>query len=122
MQILQYIFFLCAIRFHSVKSYYIQNQNQIVPICVNCKFFIANKNECSKFGEVNIVSGKYRYESATIIRKDEDKCGKYAFSYKENHYKFITQPYYFVLEHGIFLFYISAYSYVLWIYYFFFSK
>ena len=58
MNLLYYIFFLTSI--HKVELYLIQNQNK--PICANCKFFIPNKNECSKFGDVDIITGKYSYE------------------------------------------------------------
>jgi hypothetical protein len=96
MKILQYIFFL--INIHRVELYFIQNQNK--PICANCKFFIANKNECSKFGDVDIITGKYSYEHASSVRNDEDKCGEYAIFFRKNYFKFITIPYYFVLEDG----------------------
>lgn len=100
MNILYYIFFLTSI--HKVQLYLIQNQNK--PICANCKFFIPNKNKCSKFGDVDIITGKYSYESATIVRNDENKCGEYAIFYKNNYFKFITVPYYFLLEHGAIIF------------------
>jgi hypothetical protein len=96
MKILQYIFFL--INIHRVELYFIQNQNK--PICANCKFFIANKNECRQFGEVDIITGKHSYELATNVRNDEDKCGEYAIFFKTNYFKFITIPYYFVLKNG----------------------
>jgi len=96
MKILQYIFFL--INIHRVELYFIQNQNK--PICANCKFFIANKNECSKFGYVDIITGKYSYDQASDVRNDNDKCGEYAIFFRKNYFKFITIPYYFVLEDG----------------------
>jgi len=96
MKILQYIFFL--INIHRVELYFIQNQNK--PICANCKFFIANKNECSKFGDVDIITGKYSYEPASSVRNDEDKCGEYAIFFRKNYFKFITIPYYFVLKNS----------------------
>jgi hypothetical protein len=96
MKFLHYIFFLINIR--KVELYFIQNKNK--PICANCKFFIANKNECSNFGDVNIITGKYNYEKATSVRNDEDKCGEYGILFKQNYFKFITVPYYFVLEDG----------------------
>ena len=89
MNILYYIFFLTSI--HKVQLYLIQNQNK--PICANCKF-----------GNVDIITGKHSYESATIVRNDENKCGEYAIFYKNNYFKFITVPYYFLLEHGAIIF------------------
>jgi hypothetical protein len=105
MKILQYIFFI--INIHRVELYFIQNQNK--PICANCKFFIANKNECSQFGDVDIITGKYSYEPASSVRNDEDKCGEYAIFFKTNYFKFITIPYYFLLEDGKDLFLIFTY-------------
>jgi hypothetical protein len=92
--ILRYIFFIKSIG--NVDLYLIQNQNK--QICANCKFFIANKNECSKFGDVDIITGKCTYETATSVRNDEDKCGEYAIFFEKNHFKFITIPYYFALD------------------------
>jgi hypothetical protein len=74
MQILYFIFIITNI--HSADLYFIQNQNK--KICANCKFFIPNKNECCKFGELNIITGEYSYELANSVRKDENKCGEYA--------------------------------------------
>jgi hypothetical protein len=65
-------------------------------ICKDCKFFIPNKNECVKFGEVNVINGKVTYESAINARMDETKCGKDAKYFEQNKIKFITVPYYFI--------------------------
>lgn len=45
------------INIHKAKLYFIQNKNK--PICANCKFFIPNKNECSKFKIIDIVTNEY---------------------------------------------------------------
>ena len=81
---------------HTVKSYFIKNQN--TPKCANCKFFIPNKNECSNFGDVDIITNKYNYENAISVRNDDTKCGEDAIFFKKNNLKFITVPYYFLLE------------------------
>ena len=47
-----YIIFILITAIPNVKLYLLQNNNK--KICANCKFFISNKNECSKFGEVDI--------------------------------------------------------------------
>lgn len=94
MRVLYFIFSL--INIHNVEPYFIQNKNK--PICSNCKFFISNKNECSQFGDVNIITGEYSYEKASSVRNDEDKCGEYAIFFKTNYFKFITIPYYYILE------------------------
>jgi len=99
MNILHYIFFILSIC--STDLYLIETQNK--KICANCKFFIANKKKCSKFGNVSIITGKHSYDRASIVRNDEDKCGEDAIFFKKNHFKFITLPYYFVLDNGMFL-------------------
>lgn len=71
--------------------YYKKNDNQNLPICANCKFYGPN-DKCTKFGEVNIITGKYNYESADSVRNNEEKCGEYAIYYKKNDFKFITIP------------------------------
>lgn len=104
MYTLYYIFFIINIRL--VDSNLIQNQNK--PICANCKFFIHNKNECSIFGNVNIITGKYSYESAAIVRNIETKCGEDAIFFKKNHFKLITQTYYYLLANNLtFFLYLS---------------
>ena len=100
-----YIIYIFITIIDKVQLYFIQNQNK--PICANCKFFISNKNECSKFGDVNIITGKYNYETATSVRNDEDKCGEYAIFFKKNYFKFITIPYNFILENCTIIFPIS---------------
>ena len=94
MKILHYIFFI--IRIHKVEPYFIKNQDK--PICANCKFFIPNKNECSKFGNINIITNEYTYEEAIDVRNDHNKCGEDAIFFKKNNLKFITIPYHFLLQ------------------------
>jgi len=90
-----YIFFVI----NAVEPYYIQNQNKL--ICANCKFFIPTKNECTKFGSIDIVTNELKYESALAVRKDDNKCGEDAVFYKQNYFKFITVPYYFFIENSL---------------------
>jgi hypothetical protein len=94
MQYLYYVLFLTSI--HNVELYFIENNKK--PICANCKFFIHNKNECRKFGDINLITGIYTYEPAVNVRNDDDKCGESAFMFEKNYFKFITIPYYFLLE------------------------
>ena len=112
MKILHYILFI--INIHKVELYFIQNQNK--PICRNCKYFIPNKNKCKKFGDVNIITGRYTYENATSVRNDENKCGEYGIFYKKNNFKFITIPYYFILDNGKLIFALSYYflPFIIW--------
>jgi hypothetical protein len=83
---------------HNSEPYFIQNQNK--QVCANCKFFIPNKNECSKFGSIDIVTNECNYEKALNVRKDDHKCGNDAVFFKRNYFKFITVPYYFIVEHS----------------------
>lgn len=112
MKFLHFILFIVNI--HKVELYFIQNQYK--PICDNCKFFIPNKSECRNFGDVNIITGKYTYESASSVRNDEEKCGEYAILFKKNNFKFITIPYYFLLENGKIIFILSYnfFPFILW--------
>lgn len=57
MKLLQYIIFI--IKIENVELYFIKNQNK--PICANCKYFISTNNECSKFGEINIIHNIKKY-------------------------------------------------------------
>jgi hypothetical protein len=115
MKLLYYIFFI--INIHKANCYFIQNK----PICANCKFFISNKNECSKFGDIDIITGKYIYETASKVRNDNDKCGEYAIFYKKNNFKFITIPYYFLIENSKFIFLLSYGFFYVIVYYIFFK-
>ena len=94
MKMLHYILFI--INICEFESYFIKNQDK--PICANCKFFIPNKNECSKFGDIDIITNEYTYEEAIIVRNDETKCGEDALFFEKNNLKFITIPYYFLLK------------------------
>jgi hypothetical protein len=94
MKLLHYIIFI--IKIHNGEPYFIKNQNK--PICANCKYFIPNKNECSKFGEINIITNEHIYEDAIIVRMDDNKCGEDAVFFKQNYFKFITIPYYYIIE------------------------
>jgi hypothetical protein len=91
---LLYIFLII----HNSEPYFIKNQNK--QICANCKFFIPNKNECSNFGTIDIVTNEHHYEQALAVRQDDRKCGKEAIFFKRNYFKFITVPYYFLVDNS----------------------
>jgi len=82
---------------NEVELLFIENKNK--QKCVNCKFFIPNNDECSIFGEVDIVTNEYTFEDAIDVRNDVNKCGDDAIFFKKNNFKFVTIPYYFLLEH-----------------------
>jgi hypothetical protein len=73
-------------------------------ICRDCKFFIANNNECGKHPNVDLVTGKVTYNYALSLRTDEKHCGKEGKYFEKNHFKFITVPYYFMKEWGFVVF------------------
>ena len=90
---------LCMIFLGIIPAIYtslIQNKN--VKICANCKFFIPYKNQCTIFGNVDIITGVKNYESATVARSNEEQCGEDAIFFKQNYFKFITKPYYYTIE------------------------
>ena len=57
--------------------------------------------ECSKFGTIDIITNEHNYEQALAVRKDDNKCGEEAVFFKRNYFKFITVPYYFLVENSI---------------------
>lgn len=57
-------------------------------ICKNCIYYKQHNrsitfDECTKFGEKNIISGVIRYVSALNSRNDDDLCGKRGLYYVE---------------------------------------
>lgn len=93
-----YIIYIFITAIPNLDSHLLPIQNK--KICANCKFFISSKKECSKFGDVDIITGKYDYENATIVRNDEDKCGEDAIFFKNNNFKIITIPFEFLLKNS----------------------
>jgi len=69
-------------------------------ICANCKFFISDKKECSKFGNVDIITGDHDYENAIDVRNNEDKCGEDGIFFKNNYLKIIFIPFEFLLKNS----------------------
>lgn len=67
-------------------------------ICKDCKYFIANKNECGKFGDTDLVTGKISYEYAQRARNDINKCGEEGKYFEKNNFKIVTVPYYFLVD------------------------
>ena len=91
-----FIIFIFIITIPNVKLLLLQNNNK--KICADCKFFISNKNECSKFGDLDIITGKYNYEPAVEVRNDYNKCGEDAIFFKKNYLKFISIIFNFISE------------------------
>lgn len=79
--------------------FFTKSQSSLLPtkkICKDCKYFIADNIECRKFSDTNIITGKITYDSAQSVRENQKKCGEDAIYFEENHFKFITVPYYFL--------------------------
>jgi len=103
-----FIIYIFIIAIPNVKLLLLQNNNK--KICADCKFFISNKNECSKFGDLDIITGKYKYEPAFQVRNDEGKCGEDGIFFKKNYLKFIPITYNFIYENNLSIFAFSYFS------------
>jgi hypothetical protein len=90
----------------SIRGSLIQNKK----LCINCKYFIANKQECGKFGDIDLVTGKETYYLAQSVRRHEIQCGEEAKYFEKNNIKFITLPYYFMLKYSPIILAIGLYS------------
>ena len=74
--------------------------NRIGPrkLCKDCKHFIAHKEKCAIFGNIDFVTGKHDYNYAKTARRNIDQCGEDAKFFEENTNKIVTVPYYFMLN------------------------
>ena len=82
--------------------------------CCDCRHFMADTHKCSKFGEMDIVTGTKEYDYAISSRRSEDKCGKEAVDFEQNHFKFITVPYYFLKTYQLIFLVLGFESWVVW--------
>lgn len=87
------LFFLLVRGTHSLSNRLIQTK-----LCKDCKHFIANKEKCALFGDIDFVNGSHDYNYASSVRKNKDKCGENAVYFEENTNKIVTVPYYFILN------------------------
>jgi len=88
------IYFSILNRKTSTEKIFIRNKE--LPICSNCLHFIEHTNNypydpipsnekygrCKKFGEVNLITGAMKYDSAGNCRLDVNKCGNLGSEYK----------------------------------------
>jgi hypothetical protein len=84
-----------------MQTYFLFSLSSIIEtkkICKDCKFFIANKKECRKFKNIDLITGKKTYISARIVRNDDNKCGENGILYEKNNFTFLTEPYYWIKE------------------------
>lgn len=75
---------------------YLQIKNTNVPICKNCIYFIKYVNKtlyenenihlsmCKKYGTINLVSGKIKYELASKCRNSYYMCTHKGIHFIEN--------------------------------------
>jgi len=94
-----YIVYIFITNILKVEAYLLENTNK--KICANCKFFISNENKCSKFGDIDIITGKYNYEYATLVRNNENKCGEDAIFFKKNYFKFLSNTFDFLIDKSL---------------------
>ena len=95
---MKYIICIFITAIPNVELYLLPIQDK--KICANCKFFISDKKECSKFGDIDIITGKYDYEDAKSVRNNESKCGEDAIFFIENYFKILDIPFKFLLENS----------------------
>jgi hypothetical protein len=94
------IYFLILKKSFSTDKTFIRNKN--FPACINCINFIGHSNnypydelpsdklygKCTKFGQIDIITGLTEYDYAKHCRDDNNKCGKngseYIPIYQEN--------------------------------------
>ena len=54
-------------------------KNIIAPICQDCVYIktplLFGNKQCMKFGEKDLVTGKIKYSSVELCRKNENMCG-----------------------------------------------
>lgn len=110
-----YVISIFLITIKNINPHYIQNQNK--KICANCKFFIKNKNECNKFGKIDMITGDYEYEKAISVREDENKCGNDGIFFEKNYVKYISIPFNFLFDNFLLIFFISYIIILLYINY-----
>ena len=95
----KFILYIFYLQFYLYESLLISNKNT----CSDCKYFIPNNMECKKNGKIDLITGKIINEPASIVRYDENKCGKKGRYFEKNYFKIITIPYYFLLENNRFI-------------------
>jgi hypothetical protein len=47
-----------------------------------------------------LITNEHNYEQALAVRKDDNKCGEDAIFFKQNYFKCITVPFYFVVDNS----------------------
>ena len=75
----------------------------VPKICKNCKFYVEDFGviECSKFSQVDLVTGRVSRSPASSVRMNPEKCGEEGLMFEKNNYKFVTVPYFFFKNYGL---------------------
>jgi len=115
-------FFTYILYFLKIQSYVVLYEScviQKIKTCADCKFLNSNNIKCTKFTDIDLITGEHLNEKASIIRFDENKCGKEGKYFEKNNIKIITVPYYFILDQWKLIIPLTIicipYIYVLWI-------
>ena len=95
--------YLYMILFTTITSTILKNNKIKITnkLCKDCKYFIADKQKCKYFNDIDLVTGQKTFNYASIMR--EYDCGTDAKYFEENKIKFITVPYYFLKEYWMFI-------------------
>jgi hypothetical protein len=67
-------------------SYFVETIKNNAVLCKNCIYFKPKSfgiHKCTKFGELDIVSGRIEYDSAYKCRLDSNCCGMEAKYFQE---------------------------------------
>ena len=116
MNFLKFLKFITLINIFLNPTINTTNSTLITPkkICVDCKYFIHEREKCNLFYNTNLVSGIKTYEYAEKMRSSIDKCGENAIYFEKNNFKFIIAPYNFTKQYWPFLFLISFYIFYMY--------
>lgn len=95
------------------------------PECKKCIYYkpdefyglkLSPYNECSKFGEKDIINGNTKYDVAKDCRNNIDKCGIEGKYYEENDFYLVKQYYHLVKYYSSYLSYMLIPSTILYLY------
>ena len=106
---LLHLFYLCFMIL-PCNALSIKNQNK--PTCYNCKHYLSTKRECKKFGKMDLVTGEYKYDEASLARIEKEKCGEDALFFEKNNIVPITRIRDFLLEYKLVFSFLSLYSFI----------
>jgi hypothetical protein len=94
-------------------------KNMEIPACRNCihykpyisglgSDYSSSLSECHKFGTKDIITDKIRYDSPSLARDNEEKCGKEGKYFVEDSNLPLTKIIYFFQSRWVWLLLISS--------------